>query len=263
MLNSRTLSSIVRWTGRAAVIIVALLMLVPSLLIIVLSFSDESKLIFPPTAWGVRQYELFLGSAYWRDAIAKSFAIGIPAAIIAIAVGTPVAYAISRSSMPGRSVLRGLGLAPLVIPGVAYAVAMYTFYGQVRLLGQAIGLILAHAVLGIPFVIVVITAALVRIPVELEMVAMTLGASRMRAAIGITGRLLAPALVTSFVFVFITSFDEATFVNFVGGPGLTTLPKAIFDSVRTGLDPVITAIATILMVSTGLIMAAALRLRRD
>lgn len=248
---------------RLAVVAIALFLLAPAVVITVLSFSNEDHLVFPPSEWGFRQYSTLIDSAYWRSAVAKSFLIALPVATISLAIGVPLAYALARSRMYGRTALRTLSIAPLIIPGSAYAVAMYVFYLQVGLLGQDLGLIFAHVAIGIPFVVIVTTAALVRIPIEFEMVAMTLGASRWRAVIGITGRLLVPALATAFIFVFIASFDEATFVNFVGGPGLVTVPKAIFDSLKVGIDPVITAIATILMVMTGVIMTLGLYLRPE
>ena len=94
------------------------------------------------------------------------------------------------------------------------------------------------------------------------LVAMSLGASRARALIGITFRLTLPAILAAFVLAFLAAFDEATFVNFVGGPDLVTLPKAIFDSLRLGVDPLITGIATILMALTGITMMLAVWLRR-
>src|SRR5690606_33522771 len=106
--------------------------------------------------------------------------------------------------------------------------------------------------------------ALLRIPRELDLVAMTLGASRLRAVIGITLRLLVPASAATAILAFLTSFDEAVFVNFLGGVGLVTLPKAIFDSVRYGVDPAITAIAgTLILLSGALLMLQAIIERRS
>lgn len=235
-------------------IVIIIFMLSPTVLIAVLSFSGESNLRFPPRTWGFTQYENLFASAYWMGAIAKSFVIAIPAAACCLAVGVPAAYALNRTRMYGRGLFTALGLAPIILPGVAYAVAMYTFFIQAGLVGSRMGLVLVHVVLSLPFVIIITGAAINRIPPELELVAMTLGASRSRAIMGITLRLLVPAMGASFIFCFINSFDEATFISFIGGPGMITLPKAIFDSIRTGLVPLITAISTLLMVSTGAVM---------
>lgn len=243
-------------------VVIIIGMLVPALVVVVLSFSNEKILAFPPHHWGFLEYRLLFGSSYWLQAIGQSFSIAIPVALLDILVGVPAAYVISRARFPGRGVLQAIGLAPLILPGVAYAIAMYTFFVQVHFIGSAIGLILAHVALGLPFVIIITTAALARMPADLELVAMTLGASRSRAMLGITFRLLLPAIGAAAIFAFTTSFDEATFVNFLGGPSVNTLPKAIFSSMRTGTDPVITAIATLLMVMTGIITTIASYLRR-
>lgn len=234
-----------------------LFLITPGILVAVLSFSGESSLRFPPRTWGLAQYRSFFDSSYWTGSVGMSFRVAVPAALIALAIGVPATIAVNRTSLPGRGLISGIGLAPIFIPGVAHAVAMYTFFVQIGFMGSVLGLIFVHVILALPFVFIIVGAALNRIPKELELVAMTLGASRLRATVGVTVRLLAPGIAAAFIFAFITSFDEATFVNFVGGPGTITLPKAIFDSVRTGLDPLITAIATILMTTTAVIMAAA------
>lgn len=244
-------------TNLALRLLIIAFMLSPAFLIMALSFSGESSLRFPPRTWGMDQYQDLFASGYWTGSIAKSFIIAIPAALGCLLVGVPAAFALNRTKFFGRGALTAVGLAPLILPGVAYAIAMYTFFIQMGLVGSMVGLILVHITLGLPFVIVIVGAAINRIPPELELVAMTLGASRWRAMVGITLRLLSPAIGATFIFCFIHSFDEATFVNFIGGPGLVTLPKAIFDSIRTGLEPLITAISTLLMIATGVIMMVA------
>lgn len=242
---------------------IVVFLLLPGVLVTVLSFSGEPSLRFPPRIWGLMQYRELFASDYWLDAIGMSFSIAIPTAILCLLIGVPATVALYRTNLPFRGLLNSVGLAPLLLPSVAYAVAMYTFFLQIGFVGHPLGLMFVHVVLGLPFVIIIVGAALNRLPRELELVAMTLGAPRWRATLGITVRLLVPALAATFIFTFIHSFDEATFVNFVGGPGTVTLPKAIFDSVRTGIDPLITAIATLLMVSTALVMLIATYWRTD
>lgn len=263
VMSGRVPTMVMRRVDLTARLLIIIFMLTPAVLIAVLSFSGESSFRFPPREWGLDQYRELAGSDYWLGAIAKSFLIATPTATLCLIIGVPAAFGLNRTKMFLRGPLTALGLAPLILPGVAYAVAMYTFFIQIDLVGSTIGLILAHVVLSLPFVIIIVGAAINRIPPELELVAMTLGASRKRAMAGITLRLLMPAIAATFVFCFIHSFDEATFVNFLGGPELVTLPKAIFDSIRTGLDPVITAIATLLMVATGLVMGLATYWRRS
>jgi ABC-type spermidine/putrescine transport system permease subunit II len=251
-----------RVVGGTLATIVAIVLLAPALLVAVLSFSGDSFLTFPPKTWGLRQYHTMLTDSTWSSAIALSFKIALPTAIISALIAVPAVIAIHRSRLPGRNGLQVAGVTGIIIPISAYAVAMYAVQAQFHILGTYLGLLVANVTIALPLALVVTAAAMSRIPIALEQAAMTAGASRGRALAGITVRLLTPAILAGSVLAFITSFDEAVFINFLGGPGQVTLPKAIFDSVRFGLDPVITAIATVLMVATSLLMLVALRLSR-
>lgn len=237
-------------------------MLLPAVTVLVMSFSNNPQLTFPPTRFGVRQYLAFFSSPRWIGNIVTSFEVAVPACVIALAVGLPVVLAVYRSRMPLKALLSALGIAPILLPGVAYAVAMYTLFVRLRVLGSIWALILADAMLVMPFIVIVLSSAIVRVPRELELAAMSLGASRRRAIGGITVRLLLPGIVAAFALAFITAFDEAVFVNFLAGDGITTLPKGVFNSLRTGLDPVITAIASVFMVLTALVLVVVAWLRR-
>ncbi len=248
--------------GVAATGATTLALLVPAALVAVLSFSNDSYFDFPPHAWGWRQYQTLLEVPRWGSALWLSVRIAVPVALLSALVVVPTLFVIHRSRLPGRYVLQVGGLTGIIIPISAYAVAMYGMFAQIGLLGTYGGLVLANLTLGVPVMLFVTSAAMSRIPVELELAAMVAGASRGQAWLAITLRLLAPAILAGGVLAFMTSLDEAVFVNFLGGPGLETLPKAILDSVRYGLDPVITAIATLLMVGTSLAMGFAARLAR-
>ncbi len=237
--------------------IAVLFTLVPAVLVVVLSFSNEKLMIFPPREWGFRQYETLADARFWLGAVRTSFGLALSSAVLALAVAVPAAIALNRGQVWGRQVLAGVGLAPLILPGVAYAVAVYMVFLQARVMGSPAWVILVYATHAFPYVLLIVGTAINRIPKELELVAMTLGASKTRATINITVRLLVQAMAAAFVFAFIGSFDESTLIVFIGGPGLVTLPKGIFDSLRTGMDPVVLAISTILMVFTGILAAVA------
>jgi putative spermidine/putrescine transport system permease protein len=257
---SRAVDRLAQITGRAILAATVVFLLGPAVLVVLLSFSGESFIAFPPRTWGLRQYAALFASDYWLNAVMLSIRVAIPAAILAVLVGLPAAMAIHRTTIPGRQALQVLGMASLIIPISAFAVAMFGVFAQLQLLGTFLGIVLAHAVLAVPLVLIVVSTAILRIPKELELVAMTLGASRFRAWRDITMRLLLPATVAAFLFAFVTSFDEAVLINFLGGPGLVTVPKAIFDSVRFGIDALITAIATLLFVMTALVAIVSLKL---
>jgi ABC-type spermidine/putrescine transport system permease subunit II len=248
--------------GGVAVWATALLLLAPAALVAVLSFSGDAFFDFPPRAWGLRQYRTLFEDPRWGQALWLSVKIALPVAAVSALVVVPTLFAVHRSRLPGRGALQAGGILGIVIPISAYAVAIYGVFAQVGLLGTYVGLVLANVTLAVPVMLLVTSAAMSRIPAELELAAMVAGASRARAWVGITARLLAPAIVAGTVLAFMTSLDEAVFINFLGGPGQETLPRAILDSVRYGLDPVITAIATLLMAATSVVMGLAARLAR-
>ena len=260
--GERILDRVVGLLGRLVLFGTLIFLLGPAIVVVILSFSNADYISFPPPSWGFRQYIALAGAEMWLDSIWLSVRLAVPTAILSVVIAVPTAFAIYRTPLPGGQILSLVGLLSLIVPISAYAVAMYGVYAIFGLIGTTLGIILAHTVLAFPLVLIVTTAALGRIPREIELVAMTLGASRLQAWIGITGRLLIPALITGFVFAFLASFDEAVFINFLGGPGLVTLPKAIFDSVRFGVDPLITAIATLLMLVSATVVGVSTSLEQ-
>jgi ABC-type spermidine/putrescine transport system permease subunit II len=252
---SRTLSG-------GLVIAALIFLLTPVVIVVILSFSNTSFLFFPPQGWGLRQYETLFASTKWLSAIRLSIEVGLLSSLFALLIGVPAVFGLYRARAPMRGTIRSLGLSGLIIPVSAYAVALFGLFAQLNLLGTLKGLVIAHALLSIPLVLITVGSAIDRISPDLELAAMSLGASRSRAWVGVTLRLLLPAVLAAFILCLVTSFDEAVFVNFLGGPGLATLPKEVFDSVRFGTDAVITAIATLLIFATGALVAAAMTLSR-
>jgi ABC-type spermidine/putrescine transport system permease subunit II len=253
---------LIRLVGVVLVAAVVVALLVPVVTVVVQSYSNASYFEFPPSSFGLRQYRTLFSSASWGEAVLRSFEIALPASVLASAISLPAVAAIYRSRLPGRYILQFAGMTSLIIPISAYAVAMYSVFVQAGLVGTYVGLVLANTALVLPLALAVIGAGMTSIPRELELAAMIAGASRARAWLGISGRLLLPSILGGTLLAFISSFDEAVLIQFLGGPGQITLPKAIFDSIRYGVDPVITAIATLLMLGTSILMLGALALRR-
>jgi ABC-type spermidine/putrescine transport system permease subunit II len=251
------------WAGRLAVTVSALFMAVPALFIAVLSFSNDPRIGFPPDSWGVDRYADVLTSGTWGAPIMLSLRVAAVTAVASLVIAVPAVLALKRGNIPGGGFLESASVSPMLFPISAYAVGMYAVFAETGLLGTFGGIVTAHVIHGLPLVIIILTTALDQVRPELELAAMTMGASRVRAWIGITLRLLTPAVAGAAIFAFVMSFDEAVFITFLGGPGLVTLPKLIFDSVQFGVDPAITAVATILMAVTAALMLIATRLRKD
>lgn len=233
--------------------ITILFMFLPPAVIVALSFSGEDHLSFPPASWGLRQYSALIASDYWLGAIWTSLKIAGPVALVATAIALSAGLAIHRSRLPGRQALSFAGILPLIVPVSAYAVSLYGLFAKLDLIATYGGIILAHVILAVPLSLILLDSTLTALAPELELVAMTLGASRRQAWASITLRLLMPALGASLIFAFLASFDEAVLINFLGGGIFTTLPKAIFDAVRFGVDPLIAAIAALLILITSIL----------
>jgi len=237
-------------------------MLAPSVVVILLSFSNDDFIRLPPTGWGFRQYVTLFSSSEWLQPFWRSLTLAAWTAVVAVPLGLAAVLGLYRTSAPGRGLVQFLGLAPLLVPSIAYAVALYSLLAEARLLGRFEGLVVVHITLALPYVLLIVGAAITRVPRGLEMAALSLGASRLRSWLDITLRLLLPAIVAAGIFAFIGSFDETVITSFLSGTGFVTLPVAIFNNVRYGVDPVITAIATLLTVGTALLLAINVALRR-
>jgi ABC-type spermidine/putrescine transport system permease subunit II len=247
---------ILRGAGRIlynlALVAIFAFLTVPVAVVTTISFSNESFISFPPAKWGFGAYEQLLKDETWLQPLLRSLLLAVSVGVLATVIGVIAVLGMRRTRLRGALLWEFVGLGPLVAPGVAYAVALYAFYSSVHLLGTFLGVVLAHTVLALPFVLLIVGAAITRVPRQLELAAQSLGARRSEAWLQITLPMLAPAIIAAFVFSFITSFDEAVVANFVGDIGFVTLPVQMFDSVRFGVEPVIAAVSTSLLVLTAL-----------
>lgn len=254
-----------RLLGLAAGLVITvatLLVFSPIVLTLVLSVSNDPAIAFPPQTWGFRRYAALLDSPDWLAAVWLSVRLAGASALCTVLVGVLTLLAIHRTRLPFRAVLEQASLVSLTVPVSAYAVAMYAVFVRYGLLGTFHGIVIANVALTLPFVIIVGGTAMRHITEDLELVAFTLGAPRWRVWVGVTLRMLRPALFAAFVMSFQYAFEEAVFINFLGGPNLRTLPKTIFDSIQFGSDPVITAISSIIIVLSSLAIAIPLAVSR-
>lgn len=228
-------------------------LMLPVVVVTVISFSGDQFITFPPKGWSFAPYRQLFGDTIWLEPLARSLVLATTVGVIATVVGVIAVLGIRRTRLRGGAAWEFAGLGPLLAPGVAYAVALYGFYSSTHLLGLFWGVVLAHTVLAIPFVLLIVASAITRVPRQLELAAQSLGATRAEAWLHITLPLLAPATIAAFVFSFITSFDEAVVVNFIASIGYVTLPVQMYNSVRFGVEPVIAAVSVMLMAITALL----------
>ncbi|PZW41152.1 ABC transporter permease [Pseudomonas sp. URMO17WK12:I2] len=227
--------------------LVLLFLVLPILVIVPLSFNSGTFLIYPMQGFSMRWYEDFFGSAGWMRALKNSMIIAPAATILAMILGTLAAIGLTRSDFRGKALVMSLLISPMVVPVVIVGVASYLFFAPLGLANGYLSLIVVHAVLGVPFVIITVSATLQGFNYNLVRAAASLGASPITAFRRVTLPLIAPGVISGALFAFATSFDEVVVTLFLAGPEQVTLPRQMFSGIRENLSPTIAAAATLLI----------------
>jgi putative spermidine/putrescine transport system permease protein len=236
--------------------IIMLLLVIPTLIVIPMSFSDSQYLEFPPSNWSDRWYVVYLESSKWMRATVTSLQVGVLTMLLATPLGTMAAYALFVSGHRASKAIFVLLITPMIVPVILIAIGTFYAYGRVGLNNTITGLVLAHTVLAAPLVMIVITSALRNYDLNQERVARSLGATRIKAFFVITLPQIKFSIVTAALLSFLTSFDEVIIAIFVSGGKNATLTKHMFAALRDFIDPTIAAISTIMiLVSTTLLLA--------
>ncbi|MGG4605814.1 ABC transporter permease [Paenalcaligenes sp. Me131] len=235
--------------------LILIFLLIPILVIIPLSFSEGSLLLYPMPGLSLRWYEALFNSEDWIRATRNSFIVAPLSTIIATVLGTMAAMGLQRASFIGKSLLMGMLISPMIVPLVVVGVGVYLFFAPYGLTNSYMGLVLTHAALGSPFVLTTVLATLQGFDSNLVRAAYSLGANPLRAFFTVTLPIIAPGVIAGALFAFITSFDEVITTLFLAGPQQVTLPRQMFTGIRENISPIIAAIATILIVfSTALLL---------
>ena len=235
------------WTNWQTGVVLAFL-IAPVLAIIPLSFNAGSYFSYPMSGYSLRWYEKALLDPDWQRAFLNSLGIGAMATLVATILGTLAALGLSRPSFPWRSVIMPLLISPMIIPVVVVAVGFYLVFAPLGLTNSYAGVVLAHAALGRPFVVITVTASLLSFDRNLLRAAAGLGAASWTAFRRVTLPLVSPGVATGAIFAFATSFDEVVVILFIGGPAQRTVPRQMWSGIREAIDPSILAIATLLTV---------------
>ncbi|NGR08036.1 ABC transporter permease [bacterium SGD-2] len=236
-------------------VLVLVFLLLPILVIIPLSFSSGSLLLYPIPEFSLKWYQALLESEDWMRATRNSFIVAPAATLIATVLGTMAALGLHRTQFPGKGALMAVLISPMIVPLVVVGVGIYLFYAPYGLTSSYTGLILAHAALGAPFVVTTVTATLQGFDYNLVRASNSLGASPLYGFFTISLPLLAPGVIAGALFAFATSFDEVVVTLFLAGPQQVTLPRQMFTGIRENISPIIAAVATVLIVlSTALLL---------
>lgn len=235
------------WTHRSLCALVLLFLVLPILVIVPLSFNSGSFLVYPLQGLSMRWYADFFTSAEWMRSLTNSMIVAPAATLLAMVFGTLAAIGLTRGEFRGKALVMSLLISPMVAPVVIVGVASYLFFAPLGLGNSYISLILVHAVLGVPFVIITVSATLQGFNYNLVRAAASMGASPLLAFRKITLPLIAPGVISGALFAFATSFDEVVVTLFLAGPEQATLPRQMFSGIRENLSPTIAAAATLLI----------------
>lgn len=245
-----------RWAFALFVALCFAYLLLPSLIIVPMSFSSQSYLSFPPAGFSLRWYEGLAADNAWRAAAANSFLIGVPAAGIAVLLGTLSALAAERGALRWATVGTALIVAPMMLPHVILAIGLYPVLLDLGLLRGYLGAVIGHAVIGLPLVFVSVSAALRNYSPALELAAMTCGADRIRSFFHITLPMIRMGVLGGGVLAFAASFDELMLSLFLTNTGTRTLPRLIWEQLNDFLTPTIAAVATLVFGFSLLLLGA-------
>lgn len=226
---------------------VLLFLILPVLVIIPLSFNSGSFLVYPMQGFSLHWYQDFFASAEWMRALRNSIIVAPAATLLAMVFGTLASIGLVRSYFPGKALVMALVISPMVVPVVIIGVATYLFFAPLGLGNSYFSLIVVHAVLGVPFVIITVSATLQGFNYNLVRAAASLGANPLLTFRKVTLPLIAPGVISGALFAFATSFDEVVVTLFLAGPEQATLPRQMFSGIRENLSPTIAAAATLLI----------------
>lgn len=246
-------------------------LIAPILIMIPLSFNAQpyftfttEMLTFKAEGFSLRWYEDLFSSSQWMRSIRNSLFIGFFATLIATTLGTLAALGLSRSEMPYKGLIMGILVSPMIVPLIISAAGMFFFYSSVNLANTFFGVILAHAALGTPFVVITVTATLVGFDHSLTKAAASLGANPLTTFYRVQMPLILPGVISGGLFAFITSFDEIVVVLFVAGVEQRTIPREMWSGIREQISPTILAVASLLvLISIALLTTLELLRRRS
>ncbi len=237
-------------------------LIAPIIVIMPLSFNAEPYFTYPMPGFSIRWYEDFFTNPQWLLGLKNSVIIGFFATLIASVLGTLAALGMNRAVFPGKTVILAVLISPMVVPIVITAVGMFYFYAQIGLTGTLAGLILAHAALGVPFVVITVSATLVGFDHNLVRAGASLGGSPVNVFFKITFPLILPGIVSGALFAFIISWDELVVAIMLATTEEHTLPRRMWSGIRELLSPTITAVATMLILISIFLMVVMEMLRR-
>lgn len=241
--------------------LVVLFLVLPMTIVVPVSFTPHRYLSLPDGELSLRHYSALVTDPAWVRSFRDSLIVGTAATLFSVLLGTLTAIGCWRISSRASEVVRMLMLAPMIVPAIVHALGFYQAWAQFGLIDTYLGLIMAHTMKGIPYVVISVSAALANVDLKLEQAARSLGASVWQTLRLVIVPAAMPGVAAGAVFAFVTSWDELVVNLFVTSRNVYTLPRKIWDGIQDNISPAVAAVATILMLLT--IAAMLVRLYRS
>jgi putative spermidine/putrescine transport system permease protein len=242
--------------------VLLLFLVLPSFVVIPVSFTDRDYLSFPEHAPSLMHYESLWASPEWRQALWQSLVVSLGSAALATLFGTLCAVGCWRIDSRFGSAVRWLMLTPVIVPSIVHALGFYRFWIRLGLIDTFFGVILAHVILGMPFVVITVSASLSNFDRRLEQAGRSLGASTAQVLRRVILPAIRPGVLAGAVFAFVTSWDEIVVLLFITSRNIRLLPRMIWDGINDNIDPAVACVASVMILVT-LIALVAERLIRS
>lgn len=251
------------WLNGTVAWVTVIYLILPITIILPVSMTDQRFLSLPYHEISGQHYVRLLTSPAWTGAILQSALIATASTVLAVVLGTLCAIGCWRLSRRSTDLVRALMLLPIIIPGIAYAIGLYRYFAKLGLLDSFTGVVIAHGVTGLPYVVITVSSALAAFDPRLESAARGMGASLGQTLRWVILPRIVPGIVSGAIFAFIHSWDELVLVLFIASRRVFTLPRKIWDGINENLDPAMAAVAVLLVGMTVLLLLLDLALRRQ
>lgn len=225
--------------------LVLVFLLLPMIVVVVISFSGDAFLSFPPRSYGLRWFTAFFDDSRWTSAMLFSLTMALASAATAVLVSIPFTLALSRARFRGMQAMWLLAIAPMILPNIVIGLGLFFAVVRIGLNGHPVSFWIAYTTIGIPYVVVILGAAFARFDIGLERAAVSLGATPLTAFRTVTFPILAMSFATAFLFAFLMTFDELIIGLFLSSPQLTPLPVRMWEDISMEISPKTAAVGTL------------------
>jgi putative spermidine/putrescine transport system permease protein len=220
--------------------------LVPTLIVIPISFGGSGEMTFPPRVWSLELYQHLFTSSNWVAPILQSIKVAIFTMIASVLIGVPASYGLVRFEFPGKRFVMLLLMSPILVPVIVMSLGLYLYLSRLQMVGTTIGLVVSHVAYVTPFMMMTVMAGVKKLDPALEFATTIMGAKRRTVFLKVVLPQLKPSIFAGALFAFLVSFDEVVIAWFLTSPTTTTLPVRMYSSIQWDISPVIAAVSALL-----------------